>query len=115
DRAFINVAYKTKNNWSFDGTLNRIGVQRLPEMASNPVIHQLPANTDPYLTLNAQVSKDFGASWSVYIGGENLNNFTVANPIVAANAPFDSHFDSAMVWGPVFGTVVYAGFRYRVK
>jgi outer membrane receptor for ferrienterochelin and colicin len=115
DRAFINIAYKTKNNWSFDWTLNRIGVQRLPEMASNPIIHQLPANTEPYFMMNAQVSKDFGTRWSVYVGGENLNNFTVANPIVAANAPFDSHFDSAMVWGPVFGTVVYAGFRYRVK
>ncbi|MFM7487211.1 MAG: TonB-dependent receptor plug domain-containing protein, partial [Cytophagales bacterium] len=48
DRAFINLAYKTKNNWAFDWTLNRIGVQRLPDMASNPIIHQLPPNSEPY-------------------------------------------------------------------
>ena len=65
--------------------------------------------------MNAQVTKDIGTQWSVYVGGENLNNFTVNDPIVAASAPFGPHFDSSMVWGPVFGTIVYAGFRYRVK
>ena len=44
-----------------------------------------------YFLMNAQVTKDFGAKWSVYVGGENLNNFTVGNPIVAANAPFGPH------------------------
>ena len=115
DRAFVNLAYKTKNLWSFDWTLNRIGVQRMPDMESNPIIHQLPPFSEPYFLMNAQVTKDFSDKWSVYVGGENLNNFTVSNPIVAANSPFGSHFDSAMIWGPVFGTVVYAGFRYRVK
>jgi hypothetical protein len=115
DRAFVNLAYKTKNLWSFDWTLNRIGVQRMPDMESNPIIHQLPPFSEPYFLMNAQATKDFGDKWSLYVGGENLNNFTVSNPIVAANAPFGPHFDSAMIWGPVFGTVVYAGFRYRVK
>ncbi|MFM9838247.1 MAG: TonB-dependent receptor [Cyclobacteriaceae bacterium] len=115
DRAFINLAYKTKNNWSFDWTLNRIGVQRLPDMESNPIIHQLPSQSEPYFLMNAQVTKDFGDKWSAYVGGENLNNFTISNPIVAASAPFGPHFDSSMIWGPIFGTTVYAGFRYRVK
>ncbi|MFM7485498.1 MAG: hypothetical protein ACKO13_01125, partial [Cytophagales bacterium] len=85
----------------------------------NGIIHrevvQLPPNSEPYYLMNAQVTKDIGTQWSVYVGGENLNNFTVNDPIVAASAPFGPHFDSAMVWGPVFGTIVYAGFRYRVK
>lgn len=115
DRAFVNVAYKTKTNWAFDWTLNRIGVQRMPDMSSNPIIHQLPPDSEPYFLMNAQITKDFGTQWSVYVGGENINNFTVNNPIVAASAPFGPHFDSAMVWGPIFGTVAYAGFRYRVK
>jgi outer membrane receptor for ferrienterochelin and colicins len=115
DRAFINLAYKTKNSWSFDWTLNRIGVQRLPDMETNPIIHQLPPQSEPYYLMNAQVTKDFGDKWSVYVGGENLTNFTIANPIVAANAPFGPHFDSSMIWGPIFGATVYAGFRFRVK
>ncbi|MCX8489505.1 MAG: TonB-dependent receptor, partial [Cyclobacteriaceae bacterium] len=73
DRAFVNLAYKTKNNWSFDWTLNRIGVQRLPDMETNPIIHQLPSQSEPYYLMNAQVTKDFGDRWSVYVGGENLN------------------------------------------
>jgi hypothetical protein len=115
DRAFINLAYKTKNSWSFDWTLNRIGIQRLPDMETNPIIHQLPPQSEPYYLMNAQVTKDLGDKWSVYVGGENLNNFTIANPIVAANAPFGPHFDSSMIWGPIFGVTVYAGFRFRVK
>jgi hypothetical protein len=115
DRAFVNLAYKTKNNWSFDWTLNRIGIQLLPDMETNPIIHQLPPQSEPYYLMNAQVTKDLGDKWSVYVGGENLNNFTIANPIVAANAPFGPHFDSSMIWGPIFGVTIYAGFRFRVK
>jgi hypothetical protein len=46
---------------------------------------------------------------------ENLNNFTLSNPILAAGDPFSPYFDSSLVWGPIFGRMVYAGFRYRIK
>lgn len=65
--------------------------------------------------MNAQVSKDWGERWSVYVGVENLGNFRLDNPIVGAADPFGPFFDSSMVWGPVFGRMVYTGFRYRVK
>lgn len=115
DRAFINLAYKTKNNWTFDYTVQRIGEQRMPSTAGNPIIHQLKPFTDPYILMNAQVTKDFGAKWSAYLGVENLGDFRLDDPIVAAGEPFSPHFDSSMVWGPVFGQMWYAGFRYRVK
>jgi outer membrane receptor for ferrienterochelin and colicins len=115
DRAFINLAYKTKSNWAFDYTVTRVGEQRLPKMDSNPKEFQLKSFSDPYLLMNAQVTKDFGAKWSAYLGVENMTNFKLANPIVSAAEPFGQYFDSSMVWGPVFGQMWYAGFRYRVK
>jgi outer membrane receptor protein involved in Fe transport len=114
DRAFLNLAYATKNNWKFDFTIQRVGKQRIPFTFSNPVEYQLPEYSDPYWLANGQVSKDFKERWSVYVGLENITNFRLDNPIVAAADPFGMYFDSSMVWGPVFGRMWYAGFRYRV-
>jgi len=115
DRAFVNLAYKTKTNWAFDYTVQRIGQQRIPNTSSNPIEYQLQSFSDPYILMNAQVSKDMGTRWSAYVGAENITNFRLDNPIVAANQPFGPYFDSSMVWGPVFGRMWYGGFRYRVK
>ena len=115
DRAFVNLAYKTKNNWAFDYTVQRIGQQRLPNTISNPTEYQLKDYSDQYILMNAQATKDFGTKWSAYLGVENITNFKLSNPIVAANQPFGPYFDSSMVWGPVFGRMWYVGFRYRVK
>jgi outer membrane receptor for ferrienterochelin and colicins len=65
--------------------------------------------------MNAQITKDIGAKWSVYLGVENITDFKLDDPIVAANDPFGSNFDTSMVWGPIFGRMAYAGFRFRVK
>jgi len=115
DRAFINLAYKTKNNWAFDYTINRIGQQRLPNTASNPSDYQLKSFSDAYILMNTQVTKDMGSKWSAYIGVENITNYKLSNPIVSASQPFGRYFDSSMVWGPVFGRMWYAGVRYKIK
>jgi outer membrane receptor for ferrienterochelin and colicins len=115
DRSFLNLSYKTKNAWGFDYTIQRIGSQRIPGTEQNPSEYQLAAFSDPYWMMNAQVTKDFGGFWSVYLGVENLTNFKLKNPIVGANDPFGPYFDSSMVWGPVFGRMMYGGFRYRIK
>ncbi len=120
-RAFANLAYRTKSNWSFDYTVQRIGQQRIPVTATNPTEYQLEPYSAPYWMINAQITKDFAAdktgksSWSVYLGVENLTNFRLNNPIISASDPFGMYFDSSMVWGPVFGRMWYGGFRYRIK
>lgn len=115
DRAFVNLSYKTKNALAFDYTVQRVGTQRIPNTSSNPIAYQLAAYSEPYVLMNVQVAKDLGSKWSVYVGVENLTNFKLENPIVSANDPFGPYFDSSLVWGPVFGSMGYAGFRYRVK
>lgn len=115
ERAFANLAYKTKSNWIFDYTIQRVGTQRIPLTYGNPADHQLPSMSDPYWLMNGQVTKDFGDRWSVYLGVENITNFRLDDPIVGAHDPFGQYFDSSMVWGPVFGRMWYSGFRYRIK
>jgi hypothetical protein len=114
-RSFINIAYATKSNWQFDFTIQRIGKQRLPATLSNPDPYQLTSFSDGFYNMNAQITKDFGRHWSVYLGGENLTNFKLNSPIIGSEDPFGSYFDASMVWGPVFGRMVYGGFRYRIQ
>jgi outer membrane receptor for ferrienterochelin and colicin len=115
NRAFINLAYETKSGWKFDYTVQWIGKQRLPDTSQNLPENQRGEYSDDYMLMNAQLTKDIGAKWSVYLGVENITDFKLDDPIVAAGDPFGSNFDTSMVWGPIFGRMAYAGFRFRVK
>ena len=44
-----------------------------------------------------------------------LFNFTQKNPIYVAKDPFALGFDASMVWGPIVGTMVYTGIRYKIN
>lgn len=116
-RAFVNLAYETKSGWLFDYTVQWLGKQRLPDTSENSPANQRGEYTDDYVLMNAQITKNLGEKWSVYAGVENITDFKLKNPIVDAANPFlaGSQFDTTMVWGPIFGRMVYAGFRFRVK
>ncbi|MEL6671139.1 MAG: TonB-dependent receptor [Bacteroidota bacterium] len=114
-RAFVNLAYTTRDDWAFDLTVNRIGSQRLPDTDTNPEAFQLMTASPAFWMLNAQVTKPLGKSWEVYLGGENLLDQRQENPILSAEQPFGVYFDPSMVWGPIFGRNVYLGFRYKVE
>jgi len=113
-RAFINLAYETANHFKFDVTTQWFSKKRLPETASNPIDKQLTAYSPSFIQMAAQITKQFGKVWDVYIGGENLTGYTQQNPIVSANQPFSPYFDGSMVWGPVNGRVIYVGMRYKL-
>lgn len=114
-RAFINLAYGTKNNWKFDYTVQWLGKQRIPDTSVNPDGYQLRNYAPDYVMMNAQVTKDLKDKWSVYIGVENISNYRLNNPILASEEPFSPYFDSSLVWGPIFGRMAYAGFRYKLN
>lgn len=63
-----------------------------------------------YEQLSAQVTRFF-RHWSIYTGGENITGFKQKNPIIGADDPWGSRFDSTMIWGPVHGPVYYIGVR----
>ena len=114
-RAFINLAYNTRDSWSFDYTLNWQGKKRIPFTASNPEEFRLAGESPNFFLMNAQVSKNWNEKFELYVGAENILGYKQENPIISSEDPFGTYFDSSLVWGPLFGRNVYFGVRYRVK
>lgn len=115
NRAFINLAYQTRNYWSFDFTLNWQGQKRIPFTGSNPEPFQLDEYSPNFYVINAQVSKNWKKKFEIYVGVENLLNYRQEDPILASDEPFSPYFDASMVWGPVFGRNIYGGLRYYLR
>jgi len=114
-KGLINLSYETHlKKWQFDFTAQFNGDTRLPNTQMNPVEYQRESRANPYTILNAQITKYF-RKWNMYLGVENIGDFTQENPIIAANDPFGNHFDASMVWGPLVGRKFYLGIRYKIK
>jgi len=118
-RFFTNLEYQTKNKggryWRFDATYNWIGKQRLPNTMDNEPQNQLQPYSNPFGTLNAQITRVFSDSFEVYVGGENISNYKQNRVILGADNPFGSNFDSTIVYAPIFGRMIYAGLRFTLK
>lgn len=115
NRFFLNGSYSSKyDKWEADATLQWFGAKRLPNTIDNPVSLQRSSNSPDFFLLDAQVSRGF--RWgNIYLGSENLLGFTQDNPIIDAENPFGNEFDASIVWAPVAGRMIYAGFRYKLK
>ena len=110
-RAFVNFAYKTPKHWMFDYTLQWHGAKHLTSAVNN---NNMDSNISPsFFTMNAQITKSWNEKLDIYIGGENLLGFVQNNVIVNPQNTFSDTFDASLVWGPVYGRELYAGFRYR--
>lgn len=118
-RAFVNLSYETKNkHWLFDATLQYNGKKRLPQTHTNPGEYQRATYSPDFYNVLAQityVTKIKKADFNVYVGVENALDYKQANPIVASDAPFNKYFDASMVWGPIYGRMMYVGLRYKIK
>ena len=114
-RAFINLAYATRNYWKFDATLNWQGAKRLPSTLENPAEYLRMDKSPDFFLMNIQISKTIRERLEIYLGIENLLDYTQKNPIIAADEPFSEYFDASMIWGPVYGRNTYLGIRYRLK
>lgn len=114
-RAFINAAFETVNKWKFDFTTQWMGQKRLPNTSSNPVDKQMAGYSPSYIQMSAQVIKQLGLRWEVYIGAENLTGYMQKTLFIDGLQPFGPYFDGSAVWGPVNGRVIYTGMRFRIK
>jgi outer membrane receptor protein involved in Fe transport len=106
---FFNWEYATNLRlWTYDVTLAYHGPGRYPNNQSG-----LPQNGeyDGWLRVNAQITYDW-EGFEIYLGGENLLDFQQPNAIIAADNPFSKQFDASQIWAPIFGRMIYTGFRY---
>lgn len=115
-RAFVNATY-TIQGFKIDYTINYNGKKRIPSTTGNPAAFQKEKYSNPFFVMNTQLSKTVGKKYPVeiYLGAENLTNYFQKNVIIAAAEPFGKYFDAAMVWAPVTGRMLYAGFRFKIK
>jgi len=96
--------------WQFDYTFQLNGPGRVPSTLSNPEEYRRDETFDPYVIMNAQITRNF-RKWNIYAGSENLTGFMQHHPIIASDDPFGEFFDSGLIWGPVHGRKIYAGIR----
>ena len=111
-KGLLTASYQTPlKKWQFDVTSQFNGGGRMPEASkSNPLWN---SEFKAYTVVNAQITKYF-RQWSVYIGGENLFDYTQDMPVIDAMNPRGENFDSSMIYGPVNGRKLYVGVRFNI-
>ncbi|MDP2384839.1 MAG: TonB-dependent receptor [Bacteroidota bacterium] len=117
-RSFINAGYETRNGkWLFDATLQWFGAKRLPNTAANPLEYHRATYSPDYYNTNAQITYVHKKKneWNFYLGVENAFNYKQPNPIVSNDKPFGAYFDASMVWGSIYGRMLYGGLRFKIK
>ncbi len=117
DRVLFNAGYALPyDKWKLDATVQWNGKRRMPHLATDHTSHGGVSGSfdaPAYYNINAQVTRTF-LKWDIYLGGENLGNFTQRNPVAGAENPFGHGFDAGMAWGPVVGRLIYAGVRFKI-
>ena len=115
-KGVFNAQYKTRlSKWIFDFTASVNGPARVYDFMrtltdETGALLYPDGRTPAYPLLYAQVTRRF-RGFDLYVGGENLTNYTQPVPIVNADDPFSTAVDAASVWGPLMGAKLYAGFR----
>ena len=112
DRALLNLAYATNfDKWIFDVTANYVGESRIPYHQSIDKKY-----SESFYLYNAQITKKF-RKFDVYLGAENLLGYTQDNPIIDSENPTSSSsaFDASLIYAPINGRMIYAGFRFKIK
>lgn len=112
-KSLITTSYVTSNrSWQFDVTAKHTGGGRLPDPGLlNPMWDKTYGD---YYTFNAQITKYF-KNWEVYLGSENISNYTISNPIINSASPNGDGFDASLIWGPILGRTAYLGLRLTIN
>lgn len=100
--------------WQIDATLAINGGGRMPKpytLDDGTLSWEPTYKTFPQL--NAQITRNF-RNWAIYIGGENITNYRQKTPIIDAANPWGDNFDATMVYAPIHGAMIYAGFRFNL-
>lgn len=99
--------------WQFDLSLalNSGGKMPTPYRLADGAM-SWSENYKAYPRLNAQITRNF-RQFAVYLGGENLTGYHQKNAIIDAANPWGPNFDATMIYGPLDGAMVYAGFRFN--
>ena len=132
-KGIITTSYQTPlKTWQFDLTAQFNGEGRMPDGFVVPEGSQQYRMHNGYIyhkwypQLLGQITKFF-RTWSIYLGAENMTNFTQDNPIVGERVlgdkakgrgfvdPYSANYDASMIWAPIHGWKLYLGFRWALE
>ena len=132
-KGIITTSYQTPlKTWQFDLTAQFNGEGRMPdgflipEGSNQYRVHNGCIYHKWYPQLLGQITKFF-RTWSIYLGAENMTNFTQDNPIVGERLeakgdrqggfvnPQSANYDASMIWAPIHGWKMYLGFRWALE
>lgn len=116
-KAVLNLQYKTNlSRWIFDFTASLNGSARVYNFMEDDYKN---SRTPVYPMLYAQITRRF-KGLDVYVGAENLTNYTQKNPVIGPRRPdgridaTSALFDASAIWGPLMGLRLDAGIRLTI-
>lgn len=117
-KAVVTTSYQTPlKKWQFDLTAQFNGGGRMPDGLDDLGRQYYMQNGSQYYRWYPQLLGQVTKYWrtcSLYVGAENMTNFTMDHPILGAENPYGTDFDASMTWGPTTGWKVYIGFRWSL-
>lgn len=110
-KTLLNLQYATRmRKWTFDVTAQLNGRSRIPTQTGNLADSEY---SPIYPMFYAQVSRRI-KHWDIYVGCENIGNYTQKHPILSADNPYSPDFNSSLIWGPLMGRKFYIGVRFNL-
>jgi len=105
---YLGTSYSSRNGVGLEINATYNSSQRLPDVGY--------AKRSPAFTmLGFQVSKESRKFGQVYVGLQNALNVRQLDPVLGGDLPFEDRFDASIVWGPIMGRQLYAGWRYDLR
>ena len=115
NRFFANMGWESErkpkgSQWRWDLTYHAVGKQRLVSTSRDVNGSYSPS----YGIWNSQLTRALQTNFEIYAGLENFGNYTQINPIIGSENPFGADFDTAQIYAPIFGRMIYAGLRWNL-
>jgi outer membrane receptor for ferrienterochelin and colicins len=117
-RGLVTVDYETKSKkWMFNTRVGFIGTQRLPENTNTPAnfLVGFAKKSPNYAMWSGQITRRFKKDIEIYLGGENLNDYSQHSAIISANDSASAYFNASQLWAPTMGRTIYGGVRWTIK
>ena len=104
-----------------DLTAQWVGPQRTPRPDASFDSRSASELEPGFVVANGQISRSFTEGKDLYFGVENILNLRQSQPIVASalasdldSDEFQNNMDASLVYGPIFGRMVYVGARFTM-
>lgn len=99
---------------------NLMGPKRMPDNYAEDFGRS--SRSPAYSTHDLKITKEFtnvnsetGFGLEAYLSAENIFNYTQGSPLVGADDPFGSDFDTIYTWGPILGRTLSIGARLNLR